>query len=428
MTPNSTPVAALAARVSALLAIALTTLLLPACGAPRVSADEGARVRRVTTTLDENLVRIAVLVETLADERQGRDRKTRLAPEPGVTVTLTGPAGTELSEKTETGQDGLARFDLATSLTRLYALQPGAYRISVQDATQAESIDISASELNALIIAGEQRLIEATGPSVANPRGLVDAKFHPVGEPRNDREFFINPPEGGDTIELSVIARNVGDGALYQLVGTVEAKGPAARLRRPNRPLTDTAADDVWFPPVELEFGKLEPGESTSLVLPIAIPRAVQGGPLDVVITWSELNGNTPPDLDVQLPPLAELEPPSVAVDYSLSTDGAEASTGGGFPVGQNIEITVSVTPFGGAEPRELILAVDTETPDAIELITAQTSKTPAPGTSPIEVGPVVVRLTSADQTGQIRVRLEDADFGELWAEFIPIEGAQGGP
>lgn len=408
--------------VFALILAIAALIVLSACGASQRSADAGARIQQVIPTLNTDLVQIEVLVETRIVQTTGRDRKNVFVPNVDTNVTLTGPAGTNIDQTVRTGRDGVARFQLAQSLSKLDALRPGQYLVNTSRETDPRILEITPAEIDALIIAGEQRLLEATGPNVGQPRAIIDAFFHPVGRPKDSRELYNDAPKGGDQLELTVTARSVGDGPLYQLTGTVEARGPAAYLRRQRGRGAD---DTLWFHPIDLQFGKLEPGESATLILPINIPRAVESGPLDIVVTWNEHNENTPEELRADLPQIAGLQPPVIVVDYTLGNDD-EPINGQQLALGRETPVSVSITPFGGGEPVALVLALETDTPDTVEITTAQSRVNPAEGQSPIPLGPVMFKVTQHDKPGRIRVRVLDDDFGELWTEVFPVRSPQG--
>ncbi|MEM1183460.1 MAG: hypothetical protein AAGI53_00500 [Planctomycetota bacterium] len=393
------------------------TIALALAGCAQTQYDDtiGAKVRRVTTTFDETLVRIGVLVETVRTDRTDRDRQNNWVPEPGVTVTLDGPQGTALSDRTQTGQDGLARFELAENLTQLDGLRPGLYRVRVEGVGQPDDFEVSEAMLASLVATGERRLVETTGPSIGTPRAVVDAKFHPPGRPKDGRDLFVSPPQGGDTIELSITARNVGDGALYRLTGTVEADGPGATLRSITG---DPNGRKPWFESTDLEFGKLDPGEGATLFVTIDIPRASQGGPLNAAVVWSEYNGHAPDPTPIDLPSVRPVEKPTVSCSYELS--GAAGAIEPSMLVnGQIAELTATVTPRSGDMPNELRLVITAETPDTIEIINAE-SASPT-GESRVQLGPVSFRLKGA--RGLISVALVDLDLGELWNDHVAVGG-----
>ena len=257
---------------------------------------------------------------------------------------------------------------------------------------------------------------------------VLDVKYGSgafLPDPNDGRELFIDTPAGGDELELSVTARNVGDGTLYQLIGTVEARGPAGILQR--QAVRDAESGN-WFPPVQLPFGKLEPGESATVILPVTIPRAVTPGPLDVVVTWSEYNDNAPEDIEAQLPPVRGLEAPNIVFDPRFSANGNPRVDVATLVAGQQAEVNATVTLLsGGDEPVELILSLTTDTPNAVEILTPESRIRPEPGVSPIGLGPAKFRLIEAVPGASVRVRLIDADFGEPWGEAFPVGGAQGG-
>jgi len=408
-------------------AVTLTLLLLAAvtgCSAPPVSDRDGATVASVEVDVDERLVQIEVLVRALSTDRTGRDRRNEMRPREGVRVTLTGPRGTELEERANTGADGRARFELARSLSRLYALRPGTYTVRVEGIAEPEEVQLPANRLNRLIIAGEQRLLERTGPSVGTPRAIVDASFHPPERPGDDRDLITAPPRSGDTIELSVTARSVGDGPLYRLTGTVDARGPAAERRTADPAAANASGDTArWFLPVELEFGQLEVGESATLVLPVTIPRSANGGPLDVVVSWAEHNGHAPDNTAVQLPPIEPVATPVVGVDLFFTDPSGRAVDRLAVPAGTPIELTVRVTHQGGGEPGRLVLRVQSESGEALTIARAEATAAFDPGADTLEIGPVALTLNG--DVGRLRLKLIEDDFGVISEDVPSLRSAQ---
>jgi hypothetical protein len=410
------------ARAVHTLLLTTLALVIAACAAPRHGPDTGAQVRDITTTLDEDQAQIEVLVRTHTILDRGREAPvSAVVPEPGVNVTLTGPRATGLALKDTTGRDGFVRFNLAESLSRLDALRPGTYRIRIAGVAEPREVRIDADTLNRVLAAGEARLRRATGPSVGEPRALIDARFHPPGEPTSVGAYFAAPPAAGDTVELSVIARNVGNGTLYRLIGTVSASGPAAFHIEGSR----RSDDGPWFEPVVLEFGRLAEGERSTLSLQLAIPRSSRGGDLNATIAWTEFNNNTPAPTPIELPPIGELERPAVVVELAFVSDVGEPLDASSLPVATPIQLRASVSPFAGAPPSALILRFDPTDPTVARPLTENPPASPADPDGPTTVAlRFEIDPRRAGQALRLPAVLIDADFGSIWRETVAARAA----
>ena len=165
-----------------------------------------------------------------------------------------------------------------------------------------------------------------------------------------DAHWIPNRVRAGDTATLSVTVENSGKGALYRF--TTRAVNTDAAFNK------------------KLEFGKIAPGESRTLVQRFKTSPRMRTQALPVELHFGEYNGYEPdkkkPLLHIVGPP-----PPKFVYQYAFIDNGSGNSVGNGDGViqpGEAIDFSMPVENIGEGNAEDVTVRLEVEREQGIEL------------------------------------------------------------
>lgn len=144
----------------------------------------------------------------------------------------------------------------------------------------------------------------------------IDWSLSPAeGKPQAAVTFNIRSTAGqvlkaGEEVQLELSVHNIGKGAFQQLIASTESENFLLKNR-------------------EFIFGKVNPGETRTWVVPIKIPAAALRREDKVTWTFQEGNGQVPENFQSMLT-TEPLPRPNFAFQYDLFDDGRHESRGNG--------------------------------------------------------------------------------------------------
>ncbi len=160
----------------------------------------------------------------------------------------------------------------------------------------------------------------------------IDWSHAPVdGKPMAAVTFDIHSSSGqvlaaGEEVKLELKVHNVGKAPFEQLIATTDSENFLLKNR-------------------EFIFGKIDPGETKSWVVPLKIPASSLRREDKVTFSFREANGNTPENFQTVV--LTEpVKNPTFAFEYDVFDDGQYGSRGNGnkkIEVGEKITLKIKV-------------------------------------------------------------------------------------
>lgn len=174
----------------------------------------------------------------------------------------------------------------------------------------------------------------------------------PRGQPLAEVNTHWTPGSvrAGNTATLSVTVQNSGKGALYRF--TTRA----------------VSADSAFNKAVE--FGKIAPGESRTLVQRFETSPRMRTQTLPIELRFGEYNGYEPNNEETQLH-IIGAPPPKFDYRYPFVDDGSGNSVGNGDGViqrGEAIDLQITVTNRGDGNAKDVTVRLAVESEQGIEL------------------------------------------------------------
>jgi carboxyl-terminal processing protease len=232
-----------------------------------------------------------------------------------------------------------------TFARKLLVKAPGKTRAEMLKLSKSFSGDFAAEQESKITEALKAQNIDWTeGKSLSN-NGSATAT---VAFDKN-----VTTLQAGDETKLTVTVKNTGSRALY-------------RLR------AQTKSDNGLFSEAEMFFGKVDPGQSKSYVIPVKIPKDAISRTDDVVYTFFEDGKSTPEPIKQRIQ-IKGLERPTFAYGYRISDD--EGGNGNGLAeVGESVKFVLTVKNNGKGKSFETVAALKSYAGKAIQLKDGRTN------------------------------------------------------
>lgn len=207
-----------------------------------------------------------------------------------------------------------------------------------------------------------------------------------------DAHWIPNRVRAGNTATLSVTVENSGKGALYRF--TTRAMNTDAAFNK------------------KLEFGKIAPGESRTLVQRFKTSPRMRTQALPVELHFGEYNGYEP-DKEKTLLHIVGPPPPKFVYQYAFVDDGSGNSVGNGDGViqpGEAIDFSMTVKNIGEGNAEDVTVRLEVEREQGVELF-GEPSRNPGdiiPGASKTVTFNIGVKQNSTAEMLTLHVSITD--------------------
>lgn len=276
-------------------------------------------------------------------------------------------------------------------------------------ATNREEMLEQAEKALALISATETgRIVKALGERDVD-WNLIAAEGTPKAEITLTADKPGNEVTAGDTLNLTAVVRNVGDGPFVQLRAM-------------------TRSDNPWFDGRELLFGNIPPGESRSFKVPIKLERSALTR-RDAVKLEFKSAGDTAPEpvsLKVEVHQLAR---PRFALSWQLD-DSKRGNGDGLLQVGEEVELVVQTRNIGQGKSFALLGELRNPSKAQERSLFVQRGRVKADGLEPGASRELRFSFKIKDglrDDGHVEIRIQDAEIREYTIEKVPIRVVERG-
>ncbi len=192
----------------------------------------------------------------------------------------------------------------------------------------------------------EKKIVKALeGQGIDWSSGLPEGTPSPLARINLDKE--INEVDAGEPIYFIVSVENLGDGALYRVLGRSSSTNPV-------------------FDGLEFPIGQIEPDRSGSYMLKVVVPEDSLDRRDEVVIKFTEDNGFAPDDLVAWVTTWAQLTP-VFAYSYKILT-GAGGKDDGLIKRGEQVELVLTVKNIGEGDSKDTVVMLRPLDPGGIAI------------------------------------------------------------
>lgn len=257
----------------------------------------------------------------------------RQIPGSGLTIKVESGGSSQNFWTNVTDEAGVVVFSLAQTLSDALRLEPVELSISGQwhgRWMQLGTTKLTDERIAQIVERATERSIAATGTPLLPPFGRISVKT-PEGE--------VN---AGSECDISLAVRNTGKGEFFRLVATGESATPA-------------------LDGVKMEFGKLGPNETLTVMKRVQIPKEQSTGPVIVTFNWSELNGYQPDPVQARIM-VRGLPRPRFATSVQVIDDNSGNSVGNGdgrIQKGEAVDLLVTVKNIGDGVAKDVKVSMD---------------------------------------------------------------------
>ena len=232
------------------------------------------------------------------------------------------------------------------------------------------------------------------------------------GEPKIVAEMSSQSTTAGGTMEMKLVAQNVGT-------------APAYRLR------AFTKSDNGILDRREFVFGKLDAGEKRTWTVTVKVPRYLPSRRDDVTVKWGEEANHQPEDLVVSTN-IVELPRPAFASSFQIVPQSGHAHGDGLLHPGETSEILFDVKNIGQGPAYDAYVVLRNGGDDKYTVKKGR-NKLGAMKPGEVKTASFLVTVAEATELGKLTAKVELGDR-ELWEiqkqkiNFMVTPKLQSGP